>query len=216
MTLSLQNAEQTRLRVLKLITKEKTSRQQRHVSDLMSPSPSDLLLHWTTGPWSYECDYRGFCKQDGSQLGPYRVTLAYISSYEEGPGALEVGWSWGDNVTRYLRAIVRLSCIMEPRTMEAAESFLLCSGRGKKKSWAPSTSSKARQMRARGRVWKPSAFIGMLMDLEDIYLQGYNRAQIQQWLSVILPKRGERSIVGHFMDRKETNYWKLEGSGRQI
>lgn len=61
-------------------------------------------------------------------------------------------------------------------------------------------------MRARGRVWKPSAFIGMLMDLEDIYLQGYNRAQIQQWLSVILPKRGERSIVGHFMDRKETNY----------
>lgn len=133
MTLSLQNAEQTRLRVLKLITKEKSSRQQRHVSDLMSPSPSDLLLHWTTGPWSYECDYRGFCKQDGSQLGPYWVTLAYISSYEEGPGALEVGWSWGDNVTRYLRAIVRLSCIMEPRTMEAAESFFLCSGRGKKK-----------------------------------------------------------------------------------
>lgn len=91
MTLLLQNAEQTRLRVLKLITKEKSSRQQRHLSDLMSPSPSDLLLHWTTGPWSYERDYRGLCKQDGSQLGPYGVTLACISSYEEGPGALEVG-----------------------------------------------------------------------------------------------------------------------------
>lgn len=91
MTLLLQNAEQTRLRVLKLITKEKSSRQQRHLSDLMSPSPNDLLLHWTTGPWSYERDYRGLCKQDGSQLGPYGVTLPYISSYAEGPGALEVG-----------------------------------------------------------------------------------------------------------------------------
>lgn len=57
----------------------------------MSPSPNDLLLHWTTGPWSYERDYRGLCKQDGSQLGPYGVTLAYTSSYAEGPGALEVG-----------------------------------------------------------------------------------------------------------------------------
>lgn len=154
MTLLLQNAEQTGLRVLKLVTKEKSSRQQSHSSDVMSPSPSDLLLHWTTGPWSYECDYRGLCNQDGSRLGPYWVTLARISSDGEGPGTLDVGWSWGDIVTRYLRAIVRLSCIMEPRAMGAAESFLLRSGRGKKAevpAHQQSTSSKARRMRVRGQ-----------------------------------------------------------------
>lgn len=76
MTLSLQNAEQTGLRVLKLVTKEKSSRQQSHLSDVMSPCPNDLLLHWTTGPWSYKCVYKGLCNQDGSRLGPYWVTLA--------------------------------------------------------------------------------------------------------------------------------------------
>lgn len=204
MTLLLQNAEQTRLRVLKLITKEKSSRQQRHLSDLMSPSPNDLLLHWTTGPWSYECDYRGLCKQDGSQLGPYGVTLAYISSYEEGPGALEVGWSWGDNVTRYLRAIVRLSCIMEPRTMEAAESFLLCSGREKKKAELPA--HQARQGRwGQGagsgnhlhssecwRIWKIFIYKDTIEHRHNSGFQSFFRRERKDllWLTLWAEKRG--------------------------